>query len=235
MGSLSNNGGDGNENGIKAINLDWQNNNFVRSLRSKRFRASSSRTLGQEQKKRGITGEGVGERRFPLLPSPSPFHFFCSHSNSRAISRLEKLATQATLGVHYAFFLYISLQSLHDCDVKLFNFTFLENVNTRQRLSSSFPELRLWSPFSIRKVWQHLTNWARHNKHDEAWSSAYSLFKWRFRNRRRPCCLSSLTVSSDVSPQGNILLPELVTAAVSQSFLITTYKVDTSLTIWKKD
>ena len=51
VGSLSNNGGDGNENGIKAINLDWQNNNFVRSLRSKRFRASSSRTLGQEQKK----------------------------------------------------------------------------------------------------------------------------------------------------------------------------------------
>ena len=132
-------------------------------------------------------------------------------------------------------FLYISLQSLHDCDVKLSNFTLLENVSTRKRLSSFFPELRLWSPFSIRKIFQHLTNWARYNKHDEAWSSAYSLLKWRFRNRRRPCCLSSLTVSSDVSPQGNILLPELVTAAVSQSFLITTYKVDTSLTIWKKD
>ena len=48
-------------------------------------------------------------------------------------------------------FLYISLQSLHDCDVKLFNFTFLENVNTRQRLSCSFPELRLWSPLVSEK------------------------------------------------------------------------------------
>ena len=40
-------------------------------------------------------------------------------------------------------FLYISLQSLHDCDVKLSNFTLLENVSTRKRLSSFFPELRL--------------------------------------------------------------------------------------------
>ena len=72
-------------------------------------------------------------------------------------------------------------------------------------------------------------NWTRYNKHDEAWSSANSLFKWRFRNRRRPCCLSSLTVSSDVSLQGDILLPELVTADVSQSFLLTIYKVDTDI------
>ena len=34
------------------------------SLRSKRFRASSSRTLGREQKKKkGMTGEGEGEGR----------------------------------------------------------------------------------------------------------------------------------------------------------------------------
>ena len=31
------------------------------SLRSKRFRASSSRKLGREQNKKGMTGEGEGE------------------------------------------------------------------------------------------------------------------------------------------------------------------------------
>ena len=232
MGSLSNNGGDGNENGKKAI--DWQNNNFGRSLRSKRFRASSSRTLEQERKKEEWRGRGRGEK-VSSSPLPLPLPFFLLPLELSRYNSTGKACYAGYFGRALRFFLYISLQSLHDCDVKLFNFTFLENVNTRQRLSSSFPELRLWSPFSIRKVWQHLTNWARHNKHDEAWSSAYSLFKWRFRNRRRPCCLSSLTVSSDVSPQGNILLPELVTAAVSQSFLLTNYKVDTSLTICKKD
>ena len=36
---------------------------------------------------------------FPLLPSPSPFHFLCSRSNFRATTRLEMLATQASIGV----------------------------------------------------------------------------------------------------------------------------------------
>ena len=39
-------------------------------------------------------------------------------------------------------FLYISLPSLFDYDVKMLNFTFGENVNTRQQLYFSFPELR---------------------------------------------------------------------------------------------
>ena len=39
----------------------------------------------------------VSGQVFPLLPSPSPFHFFfCSHSNFCAITRLEMLPTQAT-------------------------------------------------------------------------------------------------------------------------------------------
>ena len=33
QGSLSNDDGDGNENGKKAIGLDWQNNNFARASR----------------------------------------------------------------------------------------------------------------------------------------------------------------------------------------------------------
>jgi len=33
LGSLTNDDGDGNENGTKAIGLDWQNNNFARASR----------------------------------------------------------------------------------------------------------------------------------------------------------------------------------------------------------
>ena len=33
IGSLSNDVGDGNENGKKAIGLDWQNNHFARAAR----------------------------------------------------------------------------------------------------------------------------------------------------------------------------------------------------------
>ena len=38
-------------------------------------------------------------------------------------------------------FLYISLPSLHDYNEKVPKFTFLEDMNTRQRLPFSFPEL----------------------------------------------------------------------------------------------
>ena len=44
---------------------------------------------------------------------------------------------KTTLHVHHAF-LYISLMSLHDYNVKI---GFMEDVNKRQRLPFSFPEL----------------------------------------------------------------------------------------------
>ena len=62
-----------------------------------------------------------------------------------------------TLYLHHAFW-YISLQSLHEC----LNSRFVEDGNTRQRLSFSFPELR-YSPleFNLKKkianIWQ--INW----------------------------------------------------------------------------
>ena len=71
---------------------------------------------------------------------------------------------------------------------------FVENANTRQQLYFSFA--KLWyslSEFNSRKNCKHLTNWTRWNKRDKVWSSATSLFKWRFRSRRRRCCHSSLT------------------------------------------
>ena len=74
---------------------------------------------------------------------------------------------------------------------------FVEDVNTRQRLSFSFPEL--WYSlleFKSRKKYQHLTNWTSWNNCDKVWSSATSLFKWRFRSRRCRCRLSSLLLNS---------------------------------------
>ena len=74
---------------------------------------------------------------------------------------------------------------------------FVEDVNSR-RLFFCFPEL--WYSlleFNARKICQHFMNWmsCNWNKRDKVWSSANSLFKWRFRNRRRYCCLSSLLAS----------------------------------------
>ena len=72
---------------------------------------------------------------------------------------------------------------------------FVEDVNTKQRLCFSFPELRYpLSEFNSRKNCQHLTNWTRWNLRDEVWSSATLLCTWRFRSRGRRCicCLSSL-------------------------------------------
>ena len=92
-------------------------------------------------------------------------------------------------------FLYIFLPSLHDCNVKLPNFTFVEDCNKRQHISFSFPEL--WcSPleFNSQKLCQHLTNLRRWNTCDRVWSNANSLCKWRFcsRSRRLRRCINSL-------------------------------------------
>ena len=69
------------------------------SLCSKCFRATSSRKLGQEQKKKELQGRvRTRGKKDPLLPFPSPFHlFFGSCSNFRAITQLETIATQAII------------------------------------------------------------------------------------------------------------------------------------------
>ena len=65
-------------------------------------------------------------------------------------------------------------------------------MNTRQRLSSSFPELSYsLLEFNSRNICQHLTNWTSWNKRDKVWSSANSLFKWCFCSSRHGCCSSS--------------------------------------------
>ena len=70
---------------------------------------------------------------------------------------------------------------------------FVKDLNTRQRLSFSLPEL--WYSlleFNSSKSCKHLTNWKSWNKREKIWSSATSFFKWRFRTHRHCCCLSSV-------------------------------------------
>ena len=94
-------------------------------------------------------------------------------------------------------FWYISLPSLHYSSRRENAYQrFVEDVSAGPRLSLSFPEL--WYSLlelNPRKNCQHLTNWKRWAKGDKVWSSAASLFEWRFRSRRRSCCLSSQLIN----------------------------------------
>ena len=96
--------------------------------------------------------------------------------------------------MHHAF-LHISLPSLHDYDVKTLNLAF---CGGRERKTTTLYFVSYTSILSFRiqlhKKLQHLTNWLRWNKRHKDWGSAYSLFKLRFRcrRRRRRRCLSSL-------------------------------------------
>ena len=69
-----------------------------------------------------------------------------------------------------------------------------------------------WNPIEsfrihLQKICQHLTNWTRWNKRDKVWSSANSLFNWRFRRRWRTCCLNSLlSLQRPPLSNGHVLL-----------------------------
>ena len=129
-----------------------------------------------------------------------------------------RLAKQQHLHVHHAF-LRISFLLLHDYNVKMPNFTFWRGrENTRQRLSYSFLELRCsLLEFKSRKNCQHLTNWTRWNKCYKVCSSATSLFKRHFLNRRCRCCLrvsiiisASSRKSRDLTVRVSVLLYRLI-------------------------
>jgi len=73
---------------------------------------------------------------------------------------------------------------------------FVKDVNTRKRLTFSFSEFKdKLLEFHSRKIRQNLTNWTRWNRSEVVWSTANSLFAWRFRYRRRRRCLSSVSRS----------------------------------------
>ena len=91
------------------------------------------------------------------------------------------------------------------------NLTFCRGLERRQRLSFSFPEL--WyslSEFNSRKICQHLTNRTTWNERDKVRSSAKSLFKWRFRRRRRHCCSSSLSLPRSLEQSNIIYVKKLI-------------------------
>ena len=96
------------------------------------------------------------------------------------------------LHVHHAF-LYISLPSLHDYDVKMPIFTFCWG---RKHKATTF-FFFFWTSIQsfriqLQKRLARLTKWMRESRLDRVWSSATSLFKWRFGSRHRRFCLSSL-------------------------------------------
>ena len=75
-------------------------------------------------------------------------------------------------------FLYLSLPSLHDDDRRETSLTHV--------LRRTFSQLQ-------RNLLTFDKNWTRGSKRDKVWSSANTLFKWRFRSRHRRYCFSSLT------------------------------------------
>ena len=87
--------------------------------------------------------------------------------------------------IKYHAFLYISLPSLHDYDVKLPHFTFFGG--REHKTSTFFPELRykLSLEFNSRKICQHLTNWTGWNKRDKFCLSSLVIRELK-QLRRRP-------------------------------------------------
>ena len=93
--------------------------------------------------------------------------------SNRFILTTQQLCTCVTL-------LYISLQSLHDCDnhMKLPNFTrSLYGVGDHITQKRSFSKHRYGSFGFNLIIWQKI----KLNNIDEVWNNANSLFKWYFR------------------------------------------------------
>ena len=98
-----------------------------------------------------------------------------------------------TLHVQHTF-LYISLPSGR-CTTTTWNLPTSPFVS-QDKTTISFSEL-LYRPLDSiysRKNRQHLTKWIGWIKNDEFWSSASSLFKWRFRRRSYHGCVNAVDV-----------------------------------------
>ena len=126
---------------------------------------------------RGVTRRILGRRRRQQERQKSNW-FRLANNNFARVSRffVHFFAVTALLRRENAYFhvLWRTWTQDHDFLFLLLNFdTIFKN----------------WSPD---KNYQHLTNWTRWNKRDKVKSSATSLLEWRFRSRRRRCCLSSL-------------------------------------------
>ena len=117
------------------------------------------------------------------------------HGNENVKKAIGLITKTTIFHLHHAF-LYISLPSLHDYDMKMPNFKFYRGST---QATTKFPlSLSLWtwiwslgiqlqegSPIHLKK----LVTWGNR---DEDWKNANSLFQRRFRYRRRPRILRSL-------------------------------------------
>ena len=102
-----------------------------------------------------------------------------------------------TLQVHHAF-LYISLPSLHDYEVKMPNFMICPLG--RENKTTAFPFFSLTSIQSFRiQLQKHSPTFDGLNEMEQAWQvwgDTNYIFMWRFHSCRRPCFLSSLSSST---------------------------------------
>ena len=99
------------------------------------------------------------------------------------------------------FFVHFFAVTLHDTKWKCLTSRFVEDVNTKQRRSFSFPQPLYSFLEELQQLFQHLTRW---NKRDKFGSSPNSFFKWRFRILRRLFCLSSLMIDPKHSVLGYV-------------------------------
>ena len=87
--------------------------------------------------------------------------------NGNTTKAIGLISKTKILHVHHAF-LFISLPSLHDYDVKMPNFTLTEEVHKRRRNFLSLSELEYGSQeFAFRRVNLHLTKLVTWSSRDE--------------------------------------------------------------------
>ena len=91
----------------------------------------------------------------------------------KPLLQLQKSRFINNLHVHYTF-LYISLPSVHDYDVKMSNFTFMDDVNKGRRNFLSFQIDCGPQEINSREIRPHLTFSAHWNKRYKVWRKANS-------------------------------------------------------------
>ena len=97
------------------------------------------------------------------------------NENGKKSTELDKQNNNFARAFHA--FLYTSLPTLHDYDVKMTNFLFWRELERKATtfFFSSWSSIQSFR-IQLRKICQHLTNWTRWDKHRKVWSNANSLF-----------------------------------------------------------
>ena len=125
--------------------------------------------------KRGLQISQISTRLFPMVIRELK-HRRRRRQRERQKSNRIRSAKQQLCTCFSHFFLTLLCRHCTTMTWKCLISYFEENLNTRQRLSFSLPDLRYsLLEFSSRKICQHLTTSPRWNKHNKVWSSVNSL------------------------------------------------------------